>query len=147
MRISFVFIVTILCLCSVATAGPFTDEISKCIVMKTTASDNTLFIQWIFAAMSSHPDVESMSNISPKMRDQLNKRAADMIMELLTVRCKEECKKAVKYEGSDSLKTSFELLGQVAMQGLMTHQKVGEYLSGLEKYYDSEKLKKTFAPE
>lgn len=78
------------------------------------------------------------------MREQLNKRAAEMIMELLTVRCNEECRQAVKYEGGDSFKASFELLGQVAMQGLMSHKQVNDYLSGLSKYFDEEKLKKSF---
>ena len=81
------------------------------------------------------------------MREQLNKRATEMIMELLTVRCNQECKQAVKYEGGDSFKASFELLGQVAMQGLMSHKQVNDYLSGLNKYFDEDKLKKTFSQE
>ena len=52
------------CLCSSAIAGPFTDEMSRCIVKKTSESDKTLFIQWLFAAMSSHPGVKSMPNIN-----------------------------------------------------------------------------------
>lgn len=143
MKISIITLAMVLCLCSSVMAGPFTDEMSRCIVQKTTQSDKTLLIKWIFAAMSSHPDVESMSNISPKLKEDLNKQAAEMIMKLLTVRCNEECKQAVKYEGADSLKTSFELLGRVAMQGIMTDRQVKEYLSGMDKYLDKEKLQKS----
>ena len=144
MKRLIIAVIIILNLYSIALAGPFTDEMSRCIVKKTTESDKTLFIKWIFAAMSSHPDVASMANISSQQKEELNKKAAEMIIELLTNRCKEECKQAVKYEGGDSFKASFELLGQVAMQGLMTHQQVVEYLSGLEKYFDEDKLKKAF---
>ena len=141
------FIIATLCLCTVAVAGPFTDEMSKCIVKKTTESDKAMFIRWIYVAMSSHPDVEALSNISPEKRDQLNQEAASLIVELLTVRCKDESKQAVKYEGGDSFKAGFEQLGRVAMQGLMSHPDVKEYLSGLESYMDAEKLKKTFVQE
>ena len=134
----------ILCGSIAAHAGPFTDEMSRCIVRKTTESDKTLFIKWIYAAMSSHPDVASLANVSPELKDDLNKNAAKLVMELLTVRCKEECQQAVEFEGEDSFKTSFGTLGRVAMQGLMSHPDVAAYLSGLERYFDEKKLKKTF---
>ncbi len=40
------------------------------------------------------------------------------------------------------LRTSFEVLGQVAMQGMMTHADVAAYLAGLSKYVDAEALQK-----
>lgn len=106
-----------------------------------------MFIRWIYVAMSSHPDVAALSNISPEKRGQLNREAASLIVELLTVRCKDESQQAVKYEGGDSFKAGFEQLGRVAMQGLMSHPDVKEYLSGLESSLDVEKLKKTFVQE
>ena len=57
----------------VAQAGPFTDEMSKCLVRNTSEADKTLFIQWIYAAMSSHPAVQSMSKISPEMGENLTR--------------------------------------------------------------------------
>jgi len=125
-------------------AGPFTDEMSKCIVTKTTESDRTLLVQWIYAAISSHPDVEPMSNISPKVGEDLNKRIANLVTELLTVRCKKECQKAVEFEGANSIKASFETLGKVAVQSMMSHPKVKKFVSIYANYLDKEKFKKAF---
>jgi hypothetical protein len=129
------------CLCGIAQAGPFTDEMSKCLVRKTTDPDKVLFIQWIYAAMSSHPDVKAMSSISQATADALNKRAAGMMMELLTVRCKTETAQAMKYEGTSAFQASFEILGKVAMQGLMSDPNVAQYVKGLDRYFDADRLK------
>jgi hypothetical protein len=129
----------------IAQAGPFTDEMSKCLVKNTSESDRTLFVQWVYAAMSSHPDVKAMSNVSPAIADDLNKRTANLVMELLTVRCKAETEQALKYEGASSFQASFSVLGSVAMQGLMSNPNVTQYLSGLNKYVDAEKLKSKLA--
>jgi hypothetical protein len=125
-------------------SGPLTGEMSKCLVSNTNASDKSLFIQWIYAAMSSHPHVQSMSNISPEVEENLQRRTADMIMELLTVRCKAETAQAIKVEGESSFQAGFELLWQAAMQELMSDAKVAQHLAGLDSYFDAKKLQNMF---
>jgi hypothetical protein len=127
-----------------AHAGPLTDELSQCLLKSTSDDDRTLFIQWIYAAMSSHPKVSAMSSITPEFADQLNRRAADLVTELLTSRCRGEATQAVKAEGEAALRGSFEVLGRVGMQGLMADPKVTEYLTGLGRYFDQQKLKAAF---
>ncbi|WP_237057585.1 hypothetical protein [Microbulbifer sediminum] len=134
-------------LSSQAFAGPFTDEMSKCLVRETSDSDKTLFIQWLYAAMSSHPDVKNLANISPAQASQMNEDAAGLVMDLLADRCKDETAQAIKYEGKNAFETSFAVLGQVAMQGLMANQDVQGYLSGLEKHFDGERLASALAVE
>ena len=128
----------------VAEAGPFTDEMAKCLAKTTTEADKVLFIQWTYAAISSHPAVESLSNISPEIREDLNQRAANMVTDLITVRCKTETMQAVKFEGDSALRASFEVLGRVAMQGLMSDPNVARYMAGLPRYFDPEKFRTTF---
>lgn len=130
--------------CPQVHAGPFTDDLSKCLVKSTSDDDRTLFIQWIYAAMSSHPKVRAMSSITPEFADQLNRRAADLVTELLTSRCKAEAAQAVKAEGEAALRGSFEVLGRVGMQGLLADPNVTEYLTGLGRYFDQDKLKAAF---
>ena len=86
--------------------------------------------------------MKALSNVSSEEAETLSKSAADLMVTLLTERCRTETQQAMKYEGSDTLKTSFSVLGQVAMQGIMTHAAVANYLGGLSKYMDQEKINK-----
>ena len=125
-------------------AGPFTDELSKCLVKSTTQADKELLITWIYAAMSAHPKVKVLSNISNKKGEELNKNTADLFMNLLTVRCKSETEVAFKYEGVSTFSASFEVLGRVAMQGIMSNPDVNNYMSGLDKYIDTKEIENAF---
>ncbi|MBI3547127.1 MAG: hypothetical protein HY081_11155 [Gammaproteobacteria bacterium] len=129
---------------SAVAAGPFTDEMSKCLVKNTNETDRTLLIRWIFAAMASHPDVKVLSNVSSEKGDELNKDAANLMVALLTKRCKSETQQALKYEGKNTIEVSFQILGQVAMQGLMTNPDVAKYIAGLASHMDKKALENAF---
>ncbi len=122
-------------------AGPFTDKLSICLVQSTSDADKQLLIQWVFAAMSAHPGVHALSNVSVKKGQMLNKDTANLFMTLLTVRCKSEMKQALKFEGKSAFEASFKVLGEVAMNGLMKHPNVRKYMSGLDKNLDPKKLR------
>jgi len=142
MKYVFGALVVVLGLSGIAQAGPYTDEMSKCLVRSTSEGDRTLLIEWVYAAMSSHPDVQAMSRVSPQMKASLSKRTANLMMTLLTERCKTETEQAVKYEGKNSLRVSFEILGKVAMRGLMSDPNVAKYVGQLDNYVDEDKLKR-----
>lgn len=127
-------------------AGPFTDKLSICLVEKTTTDDKNKLIRWVYGAMSSHPIVKSLSNIPSEVGVKLNKDTANLFMDLLTNRCKEEAEKAIRYENKMAIQTSFAILGKVAMQGIMSDSNVIQFMGGLDAYLDKDKL--TFiAPE
>ena len=148
MKIVSLFMIIMLNMTGIATAGPFSNEMSKCIVKKTNESDKTLLVQWVFAAILSNPDVEWMTNISSERKDDLNKNVAELLTDILTERCENECKQALEYEGDesfrDSLKESFGSIAEIAMKELITHSEVDLSLSGIKNYLDVEKIKKTF---
>jgi hypothetical protein len=125
-------------------AGPFTDDMSKCLVKNTTQEDKEALIKWIYAAMSAHPSVKALSNVSAKQGESLNKGAADLMMELLTQRCKTETQQAIKYEGEGAIRTSFQILGQVAMQDLMSHPAVTKYITGITSFVDKKSFEDAF---
>jgi len=131
---------------SASYAGPFTDKLSVCLIEKTTSSDKNKLIRWVFGAMSSHPIVENLSNITPEVGKELNKHTANLFMELLTNRCKNEAEKAIRYENNLAIQTSFSILGKVAMQGIMSDKNVIQFMGGLDTYLDKEKLK-SLAPK
>lgn len=121
-------------------AGIYTDDLSRCLVEKTTIQDKDVFVKWMFTALSFHPTVEDNVSFSPKDVDEANKNMAHLIVEMLTDRCLDASKKAIKYEGQASLQSAFTIFGQVAGQELMGHPKVGKSLSGFDKHIDSDFL-------
>ena len=56
-----------------AVAGPYGDDMAKCLVKAASPDDQTVFIKWLFAAIALHPDVASMASISPQQRDEFSK--------------------------------------------------------------------------
>jgi hypothetical protein len=130
-----------------AHAGPYSDDLAKCLVESTTTEDRTLLVQWMFAAASLHPAVSSIASVSEEQLDEANKRTADLFMRLLSKSCMEETQKALKHEGENTILTSFRILGEVAGRELFSSPEVGGALSGLDKYLDDEKLKSILEAE
>ena len=137
---STVFSLIILLTCTVF-AGPYSNELAKCLVRSTSEGDKNDLVKWMFAAFASHPEVKSMASISETQREELNEKTANLMMRLLTESCRFETAEALKYEGQGTLEAGFQVLGSVAARGLMSHPDVANYIAGLDRYIDPQKLK------
>jgi len=123
-----------------ATAGPYTNDLSKCIVESTTTDDRTALLHWIFSAASLHPALSSIASVSEEQIDQANKRTAELFTKLLTESCRQQATKAIQYEGQLALQTSFQILGQVAAKELFSSPEVSAGMAQLDKYMDAKEL-------
>ena len=126
---------------SSAYAGPYTDELSKCLVDSTSVRDRAALVRWMFAAISLHPAVKSLASVSKEQLEEANKGMAELSMKLLTDSCRSETKKALKYEGAVTIEASFNVLGQVAGRELFADSEVSAGISNLDKYFDKNELK------
>jgi hypothetical protein len=129
-----------------ALAGPYADDMAKCLINATTPADRTVFIKWMFAAMALHPDVKSMAAVTPQQRDDLNKSAATMFQHMLLDSCRAETQAAIRYEGPQTIAYAFQIFGQAAARELLTQPDVAASLSALAKYLDESKLKALLTP-
>ncbi len=120
---------------SLANAGPYTDDLSKCIVKFAAPDDQLMFIKWLFSAMALHPGVQDLAAVTDQQRDEFNRRAAGLFTRLMTADCRQQTIDAIKYEGSTAIETSFRLLGEVAMRGLMSNPRVAEGTNKLGTYF------------
>jgi len=127
-------------LSSAASAGVYTDDLTKCLVKSSSADDQILLVQWIFSAFALNPAVAPLSSISAEQREEINKRTAALTERLLTVDCHKESVAAIKYEGITAISSGFQALGEVASRGLMNDPKVAAGMGDLDKYYDNGKL-------
>ena len=119
---------------SLAIAGPYGDEFTKCLVRSTTEADKNFLVKWMFAAMASHPEVKSMASISAEQADEL------LFQRLLTESCLTQTREVIKYEGGNPMEGGFTVLGSIATRGLMSHPDVAVFMSGMGQYLDSEKI-------
>lgn len=121
-------------------AGPYSDDLAKCLVRSTTGDDKRNLVQWIFSIASVHPALTSLMSITDDRRTTLNKDVARLFEALLTERCSNETRDAMKYEGPETLKSSFGLLGQVAMRELFADPGVAKELGRFTEYIDTKKF-------
>ena len=131
---------------SAALAGPYADDLSKCLVSSTTSKDKTDLVRWLFATAALHPDVASIASVSANQRTEMTRTVGATFERLLTVACRTPYRDAVKYEGDQALVTGFQVLGGVAMRELMGHSAVAKGMSELDTYVDKDKLKAVTQP-
>lgn len=48
-----------------AHAGPYSDDLGKCLVASTTAADKGALVKWMFATAALHPAVKSVASVTP----------------------------------------------------------------------------------
>jgi hypothetical protein len=121
-------------------AGPYGDELSKCLVESTTTEDKSTLVQWMFAMSALHPDVKQLSAVSAGKRNDLNKQFAGLLTTLLTKSCVDESKAAIKYEGPETISQGFSVLGQVAGRELFSNAEVAAGMGELEGLVDDKKI-------
>jgi len=124
-----------------ASAGLYTDDLTRCVVAKSTDADKLALMRWVFSAMSAHPAVADLSKTTAEQRTAIARQSGDLMIRLLFDDCHAQSVAAIKYEGPESLKSSFEVLGKIAMQGLMTDPAVQNGMASLGTPTATEKLK------
>ena len=132
-----------------AEASPESDALSACLVGATSTADRELLARWIFLVMAQHPTVAPLANITPAVREDQNRQFAALIERLMTVDCRNQTRSAMQSggQGSDAaLRTGFEVLGRIAMEGMMGHPAVNAAILEYLKYLDLNKFKNLLVP-
>lgn len=115
-----------------AQAGIYADDLTRCVVGKTTPADQTAIMQWLFSALAASPVVQEMAKVSSDQHARLNGGMTTVIQRLILKDCRPQAVAAMKYEGAGALQQSFELVGRVAVQNLMSDPSVVKQLQSLD---------------
>lgn len=142
LKLRITLILGLLALPVTAQAGEYTDNLSECLLSSTTEDDKLSLVKWMFTAMALHPAVADFSDISLSSREQANREMAELLVQLLSVRCYSETQLALQNEGALALETSFSVLGQVAATNLFSDPNVAAGLASLETYISAEDLER-----
>ena len=133
---------TLMPLAPAAQAGPYTDELSKCLVQLSTEDDKLKLVKWMFSSMALHPAVAEIAQVTAADRDIANREMADLLGNLLEERCFDQARAAITNEGPVALQSSFSILGQVAANELFSNPNVAAGLGSLAEYLDAATLDK-----
>lgn len=121
-------------------AGPDADALGHCLVVNSSEDDKLALVTWMFAAMSMHPAVSELAEVSNADREQSLRAMAELTTVLLTERCREEARTAISSEGAIAMQTSFAILGQVAATELFANPQVALGLAALDTFLDHDAL-------
>lgn len=121
-------------------AGDKTIALQACLLRETSPEDQKTLTTWVFSVMSSHPDIKSMSSITPEQKDKADQAMGALTTRLLTVSCRSEVKLAYKEDGQAAVNTGFKTLGESAMGTFMANPAVSGSSSGFAKYVDMKAL-------
>lgn len=127
-----------------ASASTATDELSRCLVKATTTEDKTAVLQWTFVALSTHPELKAFTNVSDAQKEQLDKNFAAVVQRILIEQCSTEAKAVIKADGVDGIGASFQELGKITGEEILSNPEIKAQLKGVLKYVDLNKLILTF---
>jgi hypothetical protein len=78
--------------------------------------------------------------VTEKQRTQINKDFARLFERLLLDSCSEQSKKALQYEGEESIGGAFRMLAEVSTRSLFNEPKISENMAKFSEYIDHKKL-------
>ena len=128
-------------------AGPYADDLSKCLVESSSQQDRVKLVRWVFVSMSRHPAVKPIATVSDEQLEAASKEAAELAVSLLTESCGREAANAFQFEGQSTVAVAFSVLGNVAGAEIFTNPEVAEGLALIGKYVDEDALTKIFGTD
>jgi len=130
-----------------ASAGLYSDDLARCLVAKTSDTDKVALSQWMFLVITAHPETAAVASIDPARKQEITVRAAGIFETLLAETCRKEAALAAKYEGSDGVGNGFKVLGEIAMNTLMTDTKVQAETQNYLQHMDLERIGRAWEAE
>lgn len=124
-----------------AHAGLYADDLSRCLVEKTTTEDKNTLVRWVISTTTLHPAVASLAKVGNEARTRINRDTARIFERLLTESCLEQTRQAVRVEGAAAIQSGFQTLGQVAMAEVFADPKVAAALAELDRHIDANRLR------
>lgn len=125
---------------AVHASQPAVDSLSRCLAENTTGKDRKDLAKWLFVAMGAHADMKAIARIHESAPEDTSRVAGKLFTKLLTESCPGQAKAAVDAAGPIAIQSGFTVLGQLAMQELMTDKDVAAGMGMLQKHIDTKKM-------
>jgi hypothetical protein len=125
---------------SVARAGPYADDLSKCLSNRMTNADRTSLVVWLFEEMSAHPALKPMTTVTDTQRTDARKSVANVVQRLLIDECRPQAAAALRNEGGGVVQRSFWEVAQDSVGSLARDPAVIANMQQIGQYLDTAKI-------
>lgn len=125
-------------------AGQSVDQLSQCLETSMSEQDRSTVVQWMFVALSAHPDLKSFSHVTPEQKANLDQKLAGVLQTTIAEKCAAQTKAVIQNEGLQAVSDSFQGLGQTTGKAILNDPAVNAQLRGTLRYIDLNKLAATF---
>lgn len=116
-----------------------TNLLATCLVDTLNGKERKKLAKWIFFSIGSHPEISSYMNANDKDILESDKLIGGLLTRILTEDCPNELKTAYKTNPL-AIQQAFELVGQVAMQELMTNKETIKAITNYSNHADLDKI-------
>ena len=128
-----------------ASANNPTQTFATCLVDTLDGKERKSLAKWIFFSLAAHPEISPYSKATQEDIQESDVFMGQLVTRLLVDACPAELK-AANAADPRALQSAFELVGQVAMQELMTNDEVMRTLTNYATYADLDKINSLMAP-
>lgn len=140
----FVALLLALIIATPVMAASPTNTFANCLVDSLNGKERKNLAKWIFFSMAAHPDIQAYANVTPKDVQENDAYIGHLVTRLLADDCPAQLKQANAAD-PQAVKKAFELVGQVAMQELMSNQNVARSITNYARYADIQKIQQALA--
>jgi len=123
-----------------ASAQTSVETLGSCLADNTSGKDRKELAKWLFAAMTAHPEMKSLTSATSQDIHSASKSAGEIFTRLMADSCAKQVRDAVQTGGPAAIQAGFQVLGQLAMQELMTNAQVGAAMGVLDQYIDKARV-------
>lgn len=132
---------------STAWADAAVDAFSQCLAENTSGKDRKDLARWLFVSIGAHPEMRALAPISASASEDALRITGQLLTRLIADACPKQAQEAVQTVGSVAMQSAFTVLGQLAMQELMTNKDVAASMGRLQMYIDSAKVTPVLTPK
>lgn len=128
-------------------ADPAVDNLSRCLADNSTGKERKLLARWVFVAMGAHPELRDNVPIPPAMVTDTSRAAGETFNRLLADACPTQARAAIQAVGQRAFQQAFSVLGQLALQEIMTDPGVAASLLAMQQHLDRARLEPLLKPK
>ncbi len=87
-------------------------------------------------AIAKHPEVADLARVPESEREEASRQTARLVERLALTNCRAESAAVLRHDGVEALGAAFEMVGDVAAEGLMAQPAVAAQFEALGAYVD-----------
>jgi len=114
--------------------------LNSCIALSIDANDSRLLAKWFYLIVSGQPDVASMVNVDPKVRDRIQRDVAQVFERVLHKDCSPQLVAASNESGEEVVGEAFGVLVDIGGELFADNRSIESGLEATMKRIDFEKI-------